>query len=314
MDRHWERTIPYYNLDSSTAHHLLYSIDRSWGVDHITLLPDGKRNTNYQVTLKGSDTPYLLRIFGANDTWWEKEVALHELVKSRVPVPELYGLDASASVIDRPYAVYEYFDGITLDRATKPLDARIFTQLGEALAQLHAIAYDHSGFFDRDLNIAQTLPPVHQWYDLFLGDHARRKLGDALAHHVCEYIAKHHECLLVLDTTKTLVHGDFRPTNILVKDGMLQGIIDWEGAMAGHPLADIGQFLRYAEQVHAEQERVFIASYQACAARPLLEPYRDMAKLRDLVNLLQMLNIPATLPYKDQDLKRLIHKTVTRNY
>ncbi len=100
----------------------------------------------------------------------------------------------------------------------------------------------------------------------------------------------------------------------MMKDGALQGIIDWEGAMAGHPLADIGQFLRYEEHVNAEQERVFIASYTASTVHPLLEPYRDLAKLRDLVNLLQMINIPATLPYKDQDMKRLIHKTVTRNY
>ncbi len=314
MDRHWERTIPYYDLDSSTAHHLLSSIDRSWSVDHITLLPDGKRNTNYKVALKGRDTLYLLRIFGANDTWWEKEAALHELVKSRVPVPELYAVDASASIIERPYAVYEYFDGMTLDRVTGSVDAHIFTQLGEALAHLHALSYDHIGFFDHELKIAQILPPVQQWYDMFLGDHAHRKLGASLAQRVREYVATHHDDLLALDTTKTLVHGDFRPTNIMAKDGALQGIIDWEGAMAGHPLADIGQFLRYAEQVNAEHEQVFISSYQACAVRPLCEPYRDLAKLRDLVNLLQMINIPATLPYKDQDLKRLIHKTVTRNY
>jgi aminoglycoside phosphotransferase (APT) family kinase protein len=149
---------------------------------------------------------------------------------------------------------------------------------------------------------------------MFLGEHAQRKLGDSLTRQVVDYVAAHHDSLQALDTTKTLVHGDFRPTNVMIKDGALQGIIDWEGAMAGHPLADIGQFLRYAEQVNAVQEQVFIRSYQACAAQPLLEPYRDIAKLRDLVNLLQMINIPATLPYKDKDLKRLICKTVTRDY
>ena len=314
MDRHWERTIPHYNLEMPTAQHLLRAVDRAWAVERITLLPDGKRNTNYKVTLRGVEKPYLLRIFGARDRWWEKELALHERVKSLVPVPKLYFLDASASVIEHPYAVYEYLDGMTLDRAPGGGEARIFEQLGEALAQLHAISYDSIGFFDRDLKIAHSLPPIHQWYAMFLGEHAHRKLGASLARQVADYVAGHHDCLLVLDATKTLVHGDFRPTNIMVKDGALQGIIDWEGAMSGHPLADIGQFLRYSEQVNAKHEQVFMTRYQTCAAHPLLEPYRDMAKLRDLVNLLQMINISATLPYKDRDLKRLIQKTVTRDY
>jgi aminoglycoside phosphotransferase (APT) family kinase protein len=155
MDRYWELTIPYYELDMPTVQRLLHAVDRTCVVEQMVLLPDGKRNTNYQVRLRGAGKPYLLRIFGARDTWWEKEVAIHGLVKSRVPVPELYVLDASASVVDRPYAVYEYLDGITLDRVTNTVDARIFTQLGEALAKLHTISYEHIGFFDRELKIAQ---------------------------------------------------------------------------------------------------------------------------------------------------------------
>jgi aminoglycoside phosphotransferase (APT) family kinase protein len=139
MDRYWERTIPYYNITTSTAQHLLQAVDRSWVVDHITLMPNGKRNTNYKVTLKGHNTPFLLRIFGAQNTWWQKEVAMYELVKSLVPVPKLLALESTTQLIEHPYAVYEFLDGVTLDAVTGPIDNRLFVQLGEALARLHSV-------------------------------------------------------------------------------------------------------------------------------------------------------------------------------
>jgi aminoglycoside phosphotransferase (APT) family kinase protein len=37
-----------------------------------------------------------------------------------------------------------------------------------------------------------------------------------------------------------LLHGDFWPGNILWRDGRLVAVIDWEDAMIGDPLADLG--------------------------------------------------------------------------
>jgi len=38
-----------------------------------------------------------------------------------------------------------------------------------------------------------------------------------------------------------LLHGDFWPGNLLWQDGELAGVIDWEDAMLGDPLADLGK-------------------------------------------------------------------------
>lgn len=38
-----------------------------------------------------------------------------------------------------------------------------------------------------------------------------------------------------------LLHGDYWPGNLLWKDGALSAIIDWEDAMLGDPLADLGK-------------------------------------------------------------------------
>jgi len=40
--------------------------------------------------------------------------------------------------------------------------------------------------------------------------------------------------------SSTLLHGDFWPGNLLWDDGRLSGVIDWEDAHTGDPLADLG--------------------------------------------------------------------------
>ncbi len=39
--------------------------------------------------------------------------------------------------------------------------------------------------------------------------------------------------------TSALLHGDYWPGNILWRDGRLVGVIDWEDAALGDPLADL---------------------------------------------------------------------------
>lgn len=39
-----------------------------------------------------------------------------------------------------------------------------------------------------------------------------------------------------------LVHGDFRPANVLVRDGRLAVLLDWELAHLGDPLDDLGWY------------------------------------------------------------------------
>jgi aminoglycoside phosphotransferase (APT) family kinase protein len=37
-----------------------------------------------------------------------------------------------------------------------------------------------------------------------------------------------------------IVHGDFHPMNLLVKDGKVSTILDWSGFMVGDPMYDLG--------------------------------------------------------------------------
>lgn len=72
--------------------------------------------------------------------------------------------------------------------------------------------------------------------------------------------------------------------------------------MAGHPIADIGPFLRYEKLINPKHARHFIESYRENSNYQLPTDYLKIAELRDLVNLLQMLNTQNDQPYKDMDL------------
>ncbi|MGH2479100.1 MAG: phosphotransferase [Ktedonobacteraceae bacterium] len=43
-----------------------------------------------------------------------------------------------------------------------------------------------------------------------------------------------------------IVHGDFNPANILVQDGQVSGIVDWDGSYAGDCTFDLATLLFYA--------------------------------------------------------------------
>jgi aminoglycoside phosphotransferase (APT) family kinase protein len=45
---------------------------------------------------------------------------------------------------------------------------------------------------------------------------------------------------------ETIVHWDFTPDNVLVRDGRVSGVIDWEGVRAGDPAFDLVTLAFYA--------------------------------------------------------------------
>ena len=58
-----------------------------------------------------------------------------------------------------------------------------------------------------------------------------------------------------------LVHGDFNPSNILVKRGRIVAVLDWEFSHSGNPLMDISNLLRNTPaDFHDEVKRGIEAS------------------------------------------------------
>ena len=127
---------------------------------------------------------------------------------------------------------------------------------------------------------------------------AKKRLGKDIVDKINHIVKENKKILIELDEDIRLVHGDFQGTNILIKDNRLSGILDWEFAMAGHPLADIGQFFRYEEYFNKNLIEVFEDEYNKNSSYKLMDDWYKISKLRDLANLIQLINAKENMPNK----------------
>ena len=98
-----------------------------------------------------------------------------------------------------------------------------------------------------------------------------------------------------------LLHGDFWLGNLLWQDGALRGIIDWEDAMLGDPLADLGKCR--LELLWAQGQAAMAAFTAAWLAR---NPTLDATKLPfwDLWGALRLAHFADFAP-SEQSLQRM---------
>jgi aminoglycoside phosphotransferase (APT) family kinase protein len=74
-----------------------------------------------------------------------------------------------------------------------------------------------------------------------LEDHS--SVTRALLTHLQALVSEHAQTVCATDDT---VHFDFNPANILIDNGQISGVIDWEGALAGDRMFDLVTLLFYA--------------------------------------------------------------------
>ena len=83
-----------------------------------------------------------------------------------------------------------------------------------------------------------------------------------------------------------LVHGDFNQRNLLLRciagRWSVAAVLDWEFAISGSPLGDLGNFLRYERAATPLAEPHFSTGYLAAGGR-LPDDWRNLARLVDLV-------------------------------
>ncbi len=167
---------------------------------------------------------------GASDT--ERAWALSQLRAAQRGVgrkssgiePTGLAFDWSRQILSQPYFVYEWIEG-------EPLwddpDEQLYRATGRALASLHQVRFDA---FYADFFAIGNAPQA--WADRFqaalakeVGE-ARSRLSPTLLHAV-----EHVSMPSTLPFPPCLIHNDFSPGNILVREGRLAAVIDWDNAV-----------------------------------------------------------------------------------
>ena len=252
------------------------------------LLLDGKSNTNYKLVLSDSQA-CVLRLFSNGNP--EREVHVMDLARDLVPVPvELARGDT--------WSVFSFVEGDLLRHVPEHTAAA-----AEALARIHSVVFDSVGWLEADGSLSPfdfggggdfvvsmlEHPDVLEW------------LGPDQADVVRAIWEREVPRRASLDVQCCLVHGDFNPTNILIRDGRVSGILDWEFAHANTPYMDIGNLLRNTDSAY----RGHVESGLRSGGMTLPDDWVEHAELVDLGSHLEFLTAQRSDRFKSQCVGRI---------
>jgi tripeptide aminopeptidase len=282
-------------------------------------------NTNYRLDLDGTASPLVLRIFARDRDACAREERLLQLVAGTVPAPRLIFADPSANHFRLPWMVTTWIDGLPLPAALAALTLEdtpsLAASLGAAAAAIGAFTFPASGFFGRDLSIAEPLDaPTEMTRErlraLLFDGAAGSRLGVALSERLWRAIEAHVDELDALAGRVGLVHADFRDSNLLVaREGSawhVTGALDWEFAFAGPALFDLGSLLRREETVLPPGFAARVVTAYRAAGGFAPPGWRRMTLLMDLMNLCGFAEMPDSRGEMLTDVTSLIERTVAR--
>lgn len=263
-------------------------------------LGGGFRHQNHQVWFQGDPMPYVLRL-GEDPLWMTiREAKLCALAQKHVHTPTC--LD-HGEFEHGSWSIYQWIEGVSMDEvlASHPGEdwSTLFRECGQWLARIHQMRFETGGFFDINLNIPEPVANMSAHFWAYMTQCIQQQrvqtrmgtLATALSRQLSEY-KKTLEA-----QPNVLVHSDFNTKNIMLTcaDGQwrVRAIMDWEFAYAGVGLCDLGNFLRFEEDVERSMRNCFIEGYQQNHTQPLIHHWRSRALWYDMTSLLSMLDRPS---------------------
>lgn len=252
------------------------------------LFSSGKCNSNYKLTLDDG-TEVVARISSSDSS--SRELRVMDMARELVKVPEVFYERPSLSIL-------EFLSGQTLEEV--PAYSRL---AGIAIAQFSSRTFDYPGRIEEDGSIsAFDFGGIQGFIDESLGNtEVLERLGGERKGKLLPLLRNKSQLLKELDAEACFVHGDFNPTNILIHEEQLSGILDWEYALAGTPFMDIGNLLRNTdENFHSEIE-------QGLREGGMILPkdWKERAELVDLTSQFEFLTSPLSEEFKLTCLQRI---------
>ena len=200
----------------------------------------GQSNPTYKIitesknlVLRRKPPGKLLPSAHAVDREYKVITALYE---TGVPVPKTYGLCEDDDVAGTAFFIMDFLDGdLFWDPMIPTMTNRDRTQIyknkNKTLAKLHSVDYKKIGLEDYGKPGNYVARQVSRWSKQYRASEtddieAMNNLIDWLPKNIPD------------DDETTIVHGDYRLDNMILKNNEVVGILDWELSTLGHPIAD----------------------------------------------------------------------------
>jgi aminoglycoside phosphotransferase (APT) family kinase protein len=264
-------------------------------------LTDGLRNANFKLRLDSAPESIVLRIYEHDASIRQKEIDLIRLIGESVPVPEVIHAEPQGWEDVPPFAVVRNVEGISFRELKRSGDTAAIAQAahsaGETLASIGRTTFEKPGWLAPGPGVAAPLlegaAPVPRFVDLCMESaNLQRRVPAHLRDRTHALVWSRAPEIASFDNEARLVHGDFGKRNLLVREiagrWSVAAVLDWEFAVSGCPLADLGHFLRYERASVPLAEPYFSDGYLNAGGR-LPQNWRQLARLLDLTALCESL-------------------------
>ena len=223
----------------------------------------GQSNPTYKIitesknlVLRRKPPGKLLPSAHAVDREYKVITALYE---TDVPVPKTYGLCENDDVAGTAFFVMDFLDGDLfwdpmIPSMTNTDRTEIYKNKNKTLAKLHSVDYKKIGLEDYGKPGNYVARQVSRWSKQY---RASETDNIEAMNNLIDWLPKN----IPDDDDTTIVHGDYRLDNMILKNNEVIGILDWELSTLGHPIADF--------------------SYH-CLSWRTQEAFWDQAKLKEL--------------------------------
>ena len=244
----------------SIIHNMIGRAFKQRTVTGVENLQGGLINTNLLIHFD-DDESVVLRIYRDGADTCRKEMVLHQLVQETVPVVSIIHAEPDGIDGSDAFAILEYVDAITLHQLRRTNNREAIGQAassaGKTLANIGRHQFSQPGRIQVDsqrVRIGERFVDgddgIYQMVNGFLESPTlQQRLAPAFVSDLRKLFAEWSPRLAEFNEHHNLVHCDFGNNNLLVsaESGRWQvaAVLDWELAISGSPLLDIGHFLRY---------------------------------------------------------------------
>lgn len=283
MDRRFPKQA--FNLNDFSG---FFESDKAFPLK-VEFLTGGACNSNYLVSISEGEK-VVCRIHSRETA--KTESYINSLVKGVVPTSELLWTSGN-------FSVRHYIEGEEFTPSSS-----LVKEAGLIIAKMSKIKFEGKGYIQTDGLVKQ----IDGWSSIEGGmlnllEHKQVKeiLPTDLYSQLKRIISTYETVLTSFDESKNLVHGDFRPDNILVSDDCIKAVVDWEFAHSGCSYMDIGNIMRHIPDkwaIHLENGLIE-------GGFDLDKDWLFRAKLIDLISHLEFLTSDRSQKFKESCIDKI---------
>lgn len=257
-------------------------------LESVTALKGGiSAQTTLLETVSAEDEvqKFVVRQHGENDRAMNAHIARDEFrlldTLQGTPVSAPAPVAVDVDTFEFPCVILEYIEGITEIDPTH-LDSAL-AQMAQALADIHSIPSAETTF--------SWLPNLSMRFNYLLRERSNPFDESLNEERIVEALKPVWEFEEVNGVS--LLHGDYWASNILWRERQLVAVIDWEDAMLGNPLADLGDarittlwahgqtamhgFTEYYQKLMPHLDYAQLPYWDLCAALRPISQFSDWA-------------------------------------